>query len=827
MDRHPHEPGHAPAAALAHPGREDGFQGRWRRQVTGQFGRERGLALGVQAGRFLEEFAVLEAALRVAEHVLFVALGRESGLDEPSPGFHRQIGPGRAKEVAAGDAKGHGLAGFGLGRVGAKRHADAVGHELLDLEAVLADDRLAGDDFQAVGPGQGLAGQGLLEADRALGSGNGGLFADLAALGIGQADEHRHGGRHAQTHVAHHGQPFQGLARAVDVALAVDEGGIAGGRHDRAADVEAGVVGPEAVVEQEAHVRAFLGHDEIGALVGVGPGSHLGPEKSLGVGCAGGDLLVLVGVNLDRGPGQGGQGGGRGGPDQQVAGTGLGHDADVGEAHEALVALELARDGQRDAVESGFMALDVFFQVDRGDLGGVALVAQRHPVAEDAVAQVGVDPAAAVVVLEGGVVHGEKREHVVEIDPVDGHLGGGGVDAFHSQVLVAVSRQKHALVAEIDGRGQIRDAHGLGRVFTQDRAVAGGQPFFQGDGVFPAGFEFAAQNEFCAVGGQFGGQIRFNADVAGCGLARFHRGGHEQAHGGHAFFGYGLGLAQAQIGVQGHRDNGHGFAAKAYAALFRSQSRGDDDFHVALLGGFFDGIGDEFELLGGVGGGQRHGHGFVRGAGIDELDVVDQGLGVHGAVKGRFAANHDHGPAFRGGLEMGGEPGHLEAAVAGLPGILAGQGLGRGKKILALEGDGVDGGLGKAVLGLEAQHVGRYPGPAAGDGRLDGGRIGGRRGPFVGSGHGPVKGGQEIAAAFGVHGQAGHAHGVEILGLGWLGRGLGGCRGLGRGRLRRGSRRAGQQDEFAGRDAKKDGDEPVFPGLPRAAVLGVVHAGLQ
>ena len=492
VDRDAGKPGDAPAAALAHARRDDGLERRRRRQVVGDRGVEGGLAVGAECAGLLEKFRVLEAALRVAEDVAGVALGRECRLDQPHPGLHGQVRARRAEEVAPVDGEGQRFPGAGGFRVRLDRDAYAVRHEFLHLEAVLADDRVRGRDLQGVGAGQGLGRQGLAQRDEALRAGDHGLFADLAALRVVEPKRHGHGRRYAQARVAHHGHAFKRFAWAVDVALAVDERRVADVGHDCAGDVEARRIHAEALVEQVAHVRALLHDDEVGPLVGQELGRHLGPEKPLVVGGAGGEFLVLVGQHAHARPGHGSERGIGGRPHEQVALALLGHDADVRDQDVALRALELAGHGERHAVEAGLVPLDVFLQVHGCDHGGVVLVAQRDAFAHDAVAEALVDRAAFVVVVEGGIGHGEKREQVVEIDAVDGQLGGVGVDAFYRQVLVAVFAEKHALVLEVHRGLEVRDAHrARGRV-VEDRAVAGREALFQGHGVFAAGFERAA-----------------------------------------------------------------------------------------------------------------------------------------------------------------------------------------------------------------------------------------------------------------------------------------------------------------------------------------------
>ncbi|KAF5029593.1 hypothetical protein DSECCO2_646980 [anaerobic digester metagenome] len=492
MDRDAGKPRDAPAAAFAHARRDDGLERRRRRQVVGNRRIEGGLAVGAEVAGLLEKFRILEAALRVAEDVAGVALGRERRLDQPHPGLHGQVRARRAEEVAPVDGKGQRFPGAGGFRAGLDRDADAVRNEFLHLEAVLADDRVRGRDLQGVGAGQGLGRQGLAQRDEALRAGDHGLFADLAALRVVELKRHGHGRRHAKARVAHHGHALERLARTVDVALAVDERRVADVGHDRAGDVEARGVHAETLVEQVAHVRALLHDDEVGPLVGQELGRRLGPEKPLVVGGPGGELLVLVGQHAHARPGHGRERGIGGGPHEQVALALLGHDADVRDQDVTLRALELAGHGEGHAVESGFVVLDVFLQVHGRGHGGVVLVAQRDAFIDDAVAEALVDRAAFVLVVEGGIGRGEKRKQVVEINAVDGEFRGVRVDAFDRQVLVAVFAEEHALVLEVHRGLEVRDAHrARGRV-VEDRAVAGGEALFQGHGVFAAGLERAA-----------------------------------------------------------------------------------------------------------------------------------------------------------------------------------------------------------------------------------------------------------------------------------------------------------------------------------------------
>ena len=267
--------------------------------------------------------------------------------------------------------------------------------------------------------------------------------------------------------------------------------------------------------------------------------------------------------------------------------------------------------------------------------------------------------------------------------------------------------------------------------------------------------------------------------------------------------------------VQRHRDHGHGLARELDVALFRPHARRDDDLDVALTRRLFDGIGHEADLFAGIGGGQGDRDGLFRVAGVDQGNVVGQGLGIHAAVEGGLAPDHDHGPALGRGFQMPRQPRHLERAVGGLPDVLAAKLLGCGQKILAGKSEGVDPRLGETVRGHKAQHVGRNPGPGPGRGRFDGRRGRGGRRAVLGPGHGTVEGHQQVTAVFRVHADARHPYGVRCGGRAGV---LRSCRLSGR--------PSDQKDELPQRDAEKYGNEDILKACASSAGGLFVHAVL-
>ncbi len=105
----------------------------------------------------------------------------------------------------------------------------------------------------------------------------------------------------------------------------------------------------------------------------------------------------------------------------------------------------------------------------------------------------------------------KEGKEVVEIDPSMDSSAALVLIALIARFLVAVSRQEHALVLEVDRRLQVRDAHDAAWPFRPGPRRRGREPLVHGDGVFPSGLEFAADQQVRAVGGK--GRLHPGIDV--------------------------------------------------------------------------------------------------------------------------------------------------------------------------------------------------------------------------------------------------------------------------------------------------------------------------
>ncbi|KAF5036803.1 hypothetical protein DSECCO2_571330 [anaerobic digester metagenome] len=249
-------PGRDPAPALlAHAARQFGFEGQGRGEIFGDVDGEDGAPFGVQPGFGCQDGQGLECAPRVAEGVGLEALGREARGHEPGLDVCGQVRGRRPEEVARRHFKRQDLAGRGPGAVGGDLHADAVGDELLDLVGPGADDPAGAHDLQQVAPGQGPVGDVQVEGGHAPVRGQV-QGAQQAPLGVALLHGQGAVGRRADAAVADQHRAVDGLARPVDVALAVDVGLQVGPADGRAADVEARGVDAEALQEDEAEVFA-------------------------------------------------------------------------------------------------------------------------------------------------------------------------------------------------------------------------------------------------------------------------------------------------------------------------------------------------------------------------------------------------------------------------------------------------------------------------------------------------------------------------------------------------------------------------------------------
>jgi hypothetical protein len=716
---HGHGPrgGHASASLLAHASGHGQRQGGRRSQAARQAQARRERAVLVQGAFLGENFARLELALQTAEGEPLEPLGREGpGLD-PGAHFHGQVRGGRAEEPGRAHRKRYLRAGSGFaGRV--HLHADAVGHELLDLEAVLAHHVLARAHSHGEGAGGGRAGQGeVQEGPARLVRGHGARIR-LAAARIGHADGQRHGRRRAQVAAAQDEGRARGLAGAVDVALAKDEGPKPGGRQKRAARVQSLGVGPRGVEEQEGEVVALrrAGQDHEGRCAAVGVVRQGGPPQAVRPGRAFGQDLVLVREHGQPRSGRWREVREAGRPDEDVVARALGREADVRDAHVALAHAPLARQVDLHAVQPRPLLADALAQGQGHVVQRIAGLGQSDPFLHDAIAQdAGDGPAPALVAQEVVALRGQGVEEVVGVDAVDGQLRLIGVHGLDAQRFRAPGREVQAWIGKGRARGQVRHGHlhaqrGLGARAVQGRkagrdahrvARAGREGAFQGQALVRA----AAQRE---------GHGRGDADQAAR-LIRRDRRGEVQAQGegrGPALHRGRAHEPQHRIDAEGPRKR-HVLAERAAVYGRKFLAHGQDK--VARLGGLAQPLCDEGYLVADVARGQGERHGLARLGRVDQTHVLQEVLGpdlVRETHPAREAGAH-HGVGGHVGLgeaHVGDHEGRRcgrEAVRLGQGRLLAGQ---RGRVQTNLEG----GPGGQSLLGRETQRVGRYPGPLAG-----------------------------------------------------------------------------------------------------------------
>ncbi len=578
VHRDPAPRGDAAASRFFDPRGDDGGERR-RRTLAGQLDAETSLAPNVEALAAGEDLAAAELAVRDAKHEIGVGRRGKGRVLEPHPHLRSQTGGRSAEEVLRHHPPGELLAAARRFALGLDLDRDAIGHELLDLETVEPHLALGDLQLERVRAGRGRGGDLPLELDQTAGVDLQPAGRDLPPVRRPVAHDDRHRRCRAQIPIAHQGHPSQGLARPVEVALAVDEGGVAGLADSGAGDVEPAGVDLHPVEMEEAEVVALPHHDDERSSR-LERGVVAQPPEAGTVGAPPAQALVLVRQHLDLGPGGGPQSAARQRPHHQLVGATLGDHAQVGDQDPALRRLPALGLAEQHPVEAALVEVQVLAQRQDGGGPPVALALDRDRLVHQSVAQRppqrAADPAEGAPVF---VVLKEKRQVVVE-NPVDDQADLGDVDGVEGQVAVAAARQKHALGREGDRRRQVGEgdvaAHrGLerGLVFARQAAIDR-QP------VGRPGGEGADQAQDVALGGEAEVDLGLDPHVLAGDLGR-HRGGEGQPQRRLVGARLRLDLAHRQHAAAAQRQPGLEVGAQRRVALLRDQIGGHDQAQLA------------------------------------------------------------------------------------------------------------------------------------------------------------------------------------------------------------------------------------------------------
>ncbi len=719
VDVEPRAGGDAAAALLLDAGGDHRLERGGQLALRRQAGREGGAAVIVEPRALAEDLAVAERAVRVAEDELRVARRAEGGVDQADVGLRRQARGRRAEQVVGDHLVGQRLAGPGPRGGRPDLHLDPVGHELLELEAVAADHHLGDLELEALAAGRRPGRHRPLELGQAAAVELHPAALDLAAAGVAVAQQRRHRRRRLEPGVAHQGHAAHRLAGAVEVALAVEEGGVAVAGPLGAGDVEAGGVDPHAVEVDEAEVVALGEGDQERPVGGQRPRVAEAPE-ALAVGAAAADHLVLVRDQLHLGAGHRRQGAVRQRPDQELAVALLGHRAEVGDQQPALRRLPVVGPAGEDPVEAGRVGVDVVVERQHGGDLAVALAAEPQGLLVEPVAERPPDAAPRIdLLLVELTARLEEQEEVVAVDPVDRQVQAADVDRLERQVAQAGAREEQALALEGHRRRQVVEPQPGVVGLAQGGAVARRQPRVDPHPVAGAGLEGAAQHQGVALGAQPVGGLGLDVEV-GRRQLRLDRRGEHQPQAGPLEPRRAAQLAHRQDLARAERHRVDELLAQRHVARGRGERGVDEQPEGARL-----------LLLDHRGGAERDRAvapagleldlGRLGGPWVVEPDHPGEQLGVDPVVEPHGAADDD-AVALGLGLLPQLHPLDQELVDAHRELAVAGEALALAEDALGDQGDGVGGGGREAAAGLEAQHVALAPAPGAAERRLESGR---------------------------------------------------------------------------------------------------------
>jgi hypothetical protein len=291
--------GDAAPALLLDARRDDRFERAWRLQSRRHRHAELFQARGVERSVLALDLARIEFALAVRERERLESARRERRRHEPHVRVDGEICGRRSEEIGAADVVCEVVAWRRVRLLRLDFDFDSVGDELLDLEVVRADDVFAGDDVESMAAGSRVRRQRELErCDTAVAGVDAHAFALVVRIEV--LDDERHLRRRFEPARAHDGDAFERLARAVDVALAVDECGVAVFRNLVAGDVERREVDFRLAEDQKAVVVAVLHGEHERLLLRLRQLGHVvhTPEAAR-IGAAGGEHLVLIADERD------------------------------------------------------------------------------------------------------------------------------------------------------------------------------------------------------------------------------------------------------------------------------------------------------------------------------------------------------------------------------------------------------------------------------------------------------------------------------------------------------------------------------------------------
>ena len=402
-------------------------------------------------------------------------MGERCG-DEAAGRLDAAADGGRAEQVGGLHREGELLARAIAAVRGDDLRLHAVGHELLDLEAVAADGRLGARDpqLQRIPPREGVVG----DADLGLGAAplrelrRQGLV--VAAVGAREAELHGEGLRHREVRASDDRPHHDLAARAVDAAVGVEECLVALPQIRPAARGELGVVQRGFVEDDQARVGVLRRRDCVGGAVARPLDAREVRDPAL---VCRARQNPLVGAGEHRDPGAGDRRGRREGadPDEQARLRPLDRQAQVGDDDHLLVVvprvLGVAGRGEEDAVSGAAQQLP---QVEALDVELVALAVDGQRVLDHGAAEVlGEAPTVVAAPPPRQVAH--VVDNVVRVDLLERQLDLRHVHALQRQDHGALGREVDAARLKAQQRRAVGHRDRADRVLLQEATIDPGK----------------------------------------------------------------------------------------------------------------------------------------------------------------------------------------------------------------------------------------------------------------------------------------------------------------------------------------------------------------